>query len=76
MLYPGSVFRGPTAWILHTLIPVAFVAYIPARIFQSFDARLLALVIAADAVIVLVSVLLFRRGLRKYESGNLIGTRV
>ena len=76
MLYPGSVFRGATAWILHTLIPVAFVAYIPARIFQSFDARLLALVIAADAVIVLVSVLLFRRGLRKYESGNLIGTRM
>lgn len=76
MLYPGSIFRGPTSWILHSLIPAAFVAYIPARIFEAFDLTLLLIVLAADAVIIAVAMVMFRLGLRRYESGNLIGTRM
>lgn len=76
MIYPGSVFRGAAAWILHTIIPAAIVAYIPARIFAEFNPWLLLLVIAADALIVLIAFVVFRRGLRHYESGNLIGARM
>ena len=76
MIYPGSIFKGPSAWILHSLIPAAIVAYIPSRIFTRFDPGLLAIVIGADAAIVAIAFLLFRLGLRKYESGNLIGTRM
>lgn len=76
MLYPGSIFRGPAAWLLHSLIPAAFVAYIPARIFASFDPGTLLIVLAADAVIVAAAFLMFRLGLRRYESGNLIGSRM
>ena len=76
MIYPGAIFRGPTAWILHSLIPAAIVAYIPARIFASFHLGTLIVVVAADAVIVGAAFLMFRLGLRRYESGNLIGTRM
>ena len=76
MLYPGSIFKGASAWILHTLIPAAIVAYIPARIFKEFDLVALGIVLAADALIVAIAFLMFRRGLKKYESGNLIGTRM
>ncbi|MFW5716451.1 MAG: ABC transporter permease [Spirochaetota bacterium] len=76
MLYPGSIFRGPTSWILHSLIPAALVAYIPARIFADFRWDTLLIVIGADAVLVALAFLAFRLGLRKYESGNLIGSRM
>ncbi len=76
MLYPGTIFRGPTAWILHSLIPAALVAHIPAAIFQSFQLGTLIVVVIADAAIVASAFLLFRLGLRRYESGNLIGTRM
>jgi ABC-2 type transport system permease protein len=76
MIYPGSIFKGASAWILHSLIPAAIVAYIPARIFKEFDLLTLLIVIAADAVIVAIAFFVFKRGLRRYESGNLIGTRM
>jgi ABC-2 type transport system permease protein len=76
MLYPGSIFRGPTSWILHSLIPAALVAYIPARIFAEFRLDTLLIVIGADTLIVALAVIAFRLGLRKYESGNLIGSRM
>lgn len=76
MLYPGSVFQGATSWLLHSLIPVAFVAYLPAELFEAFRWQTLLVVIGADAVIVAAAVVMFRLGLRRYESGNLIGTRM
>ena len=75
MLYPGSIFRGAPSWILHSLIPAALIAYIPVRIFAEFHLGMLLVVLAADAVIIAVAVLVFRLGLRRYESGNLIGSR-
>ena len=76
MLYPGSIFKGPTVWILHSLVPAALVAYIPARLIKSFDPAVFLVLLAADALLVLGALLIFRRGLRVYESGNRIGTRV
>lgn len=76
MLYPGSIFRGPVSWVLHSLIPAALVAYIPARIFTHFDWVALLVVIGGDALIVAAAFGIFRLGLRRYESGNLIGTRL
>lgn len=76
VLYPGSIFHGPTLWLLHSLLPAALVAYIPARLFHTFDAGTFALLIAADACIVVAAWLLFTLGLRRYESGNRMGIRL
>ena len=76
MIYPGSIFKGPTVWILHSLIPAALMAYIPARLIRSFDPGLFFILLAADMALITISVLVFRRGLKTYESGNRIGTRV
>lgn len=76
MLYPGSIFKGPALWILHSLIPVAFVAYLPARIIKDFDPLLLIVVLVADLAIVGISLIVFLRGMRRYESGNKIVTRL
>lgn len=76
MIYPGTIFKGMSSVLLHSLIPAALVGHIPARIFKEFDPVLVLIVIAADAAVVAVSVLLFRLGLRRYESGNRMATRM
>jgi len=75
-IYPGSIFSGPSTWILHTLIPAALVAWIPAQLFAAFDPVKLLLLLAADGVVVLLSFVLFREGLKRYSSGNRMGTRL
>ena len=75
-LYPGSIFKGPTVWILHSLVPAALVAYLPARLVKDFNPGLFAILVAADIALISVGLLVFYRGLRVYESGNRIGTRV
>jgi ABC-2 type transport system permease protein len=76
MIYPGSIFKGPTVWILHSIVPAALVAYIPARLIKSFDPIVFAVLLAADTVLITLALLAFRRGLKVYESGNRMGTRV
>ena len=75
-LYPGSIFKGPAVWILHSLVPAAFVAYLPVRLIKHFNFGLFAVLIAADLAFVAIGMLTFYRGLRVYESGNRIGTRI
>ena len=76
MIYPGSIFRGAPSWLLHSLIPAALITYIPARIFVEFRLGMVLVLLAADATIIVAAMLIFRLGLRRYESGNLIGSRV
>ena len=75
-IYPGSLFEGPSVILLHSLIPAALVAYIPAEIFRHFDLWKMLALIGGDLLIVLTAALLFHLGLRRYESGNRMGTRV
>ncbi len=75
-LYPGAIFKGPVLIALYTLVPAALVAYIPVELFRDVDLPRLLLVTAADMAILLVAVGVFRLGLRRYESGNRIGTRL
>ncbi len=75
-LYPGSIFKGPITIALYTLIPAGLIAYVPVNIFRSFDATRLLVVLAGDAAIIAIAALVFHAGLRRYESGNRIGTRM
>jgi ABC-2 type transport system permease protein len=76
MLYPGSIFQSPATLVLHSLIPAALAAWIPIEIFRDFDVAKLAVLIAADCLILMIALGTFRLGLRCYESGNRMGTRV
>jgi ABC-2 type transport system permease protein len=76
MLYPGSIFKGPVVWILHTLIPAAFIAYIPVELFNEFELKTFIILLGTDLIFILFAVFIFKIGLKYYESGNRIGTRV
>jgi ABC-2 type transport system permease protein len=73
--YPGSIFRGWTRVLVFTAIPAGFISHIPVELLRNFDVVGLLAVLGFSVAIWLVAVVLFRVGLRRYESGNLVGLR-
>ena len=76
MLYPGTIFKGPVVWLFRTVFPAVWIAFVPVQLIQNWNTGLFVLTIGADAVILGLGILLFRLGLRNYESGNRIGARM
>ncbi|MCZ0940693.1 MAG: ABC-2 family transporter protein [Caldilineaceae bacterium] len=75
-LYPITLFDGTAKLLLFTLIPAAFIGALPAEFVRSFDPLQLAQICAGGAVFLLLSVFVFYRGLRRYESGSAIQVRM
>lgn len=71
-IYPEGIFKGGLKYILYTFIPAAFMVYIPARVINSFNLIMVLEVLVAAVIWILIAYIMFYRGLRKYESGNLI----
>jgi ABC-2 type transport system permease protein len=73
--YPDPLFRGLVRGLLFTVVPAAFMSYIPVQLLRQFDPALIAGEIAAAAGALALAVLVFYRGLRRYESGSLMTVR-
>jgi viologen exporter family transport system permease protein len=71
-LYPGSVFQGWIRVLIFTLVPAGFISHLPVELLRTFDPWRLAAVLGFAALSVLLALLVFRLGLRRYESGNLV----
>ena len=74
-LYPAEIFPGVVRVVLYTLIPGAFIGSVPAALLSDFDWGRLGMLVAFAAGLTLAARLLFQRGLRRYESGNLVTVR-
>ncbi|MCK8058523.1 MULTISPECIES: ABC transporter permease [unclassified Fusibacter] len=75
-IYPEGIFGGALKWVLYTLVPVAFLVYLPRSIIMNFNLARLLLVLLAVTLWIMVAYVSFYRGLKRYESGNLIVNRV
>jgi ABC-2 type transport system permease protein len=75
-LYPSSIFADPIKIILYTLIPAGLVGYIPAYILKNFSFKNLAILIGAVILFMIIGLILFNRGLRKYTSLSSPGQRI
>lgn len=73
--YPGSIFRGWIKLVTFTLIPAAMVGHIPVELLRHFDPLLFLGVVGFAIVATLIAFGVFRLGLRRYESGNLMTLR-
>lgn len=76
MIYPDTIFEGPTRWLLHSLLPAGLLAYLPARLFARLELAPLLAMLGGDAALVAAALAAFHLGLRRYESGNRIGARL
>jgi ABC-2 type transport system permease protein len=74
-LYPGSVFHGWIRVLLFTLVPAGFISHVPVELLRTFDPWRLASVLGFTVLSVALALVVFRVGLRRYESGNLVGLR-
>jgi ABC-2 type transport system permease protein len=74
-IYPTEIFPGPVQWLLYTLIPAAFIGSLPAGLLHDFRWDQLGLLVLAAGGLALLSRIVFQRGLRRYESGNLVIVR-
>lgn len=71
-IYPEGIFKGGVRFILYTVIPAAFIVYIPAGVIKQFSIFNLLEVLGIAALWILIAYAMFYNGLKKYESGNLI----
>lgn len=71
-IYPEGIFSGWVKFLLYTVIPAVFIVHIPSRIIKQFSISMLLGVLGAALIWIVFAYALFYRGLKKYESGNLI----
>jgi ABC-2 type transport system permease protein len=75
-LYPTSLFDGPAKFILFTIIPAAFMGAVPASVVTAFSWQGLGILVIGASVFLILSMLVFRNGLNRYESGSAIQVEV
>lgn len=73
--YPPNLFDGPVRLVLYTLIPAAFVGYLPVEALRNLSLSHALLCFVGSITVLAVSVAVFYIGLRRYESGNLTEMR-
>ena len=67
---------GPVKFIIMTVIPIGFITHVPLRLVKEFDPVTFLLLLAVTLVYTAFAFWLFMKGLKKYESGNLMITRM
>lgn len=75
-VYPESIYKGLVKWILYTLMPAGFIVFMPIKILKAFSWGNLGILLVIDSIYVLGTYALFQKGLKRYESGNLITTKL
>ena len=67
--YPVDMFAGAAKVLLYTVIPAAFVASIPSRLVEDFDAGYAAWLVVVSTTFAAAGWAVFTIGLRRYTSG-------
>jgi len=75
-LYPEGVYGAGLRWMLYTIVPSGFVAFMPLRVYKALDWWFVLILYLIAGVYVLLSYRLFNCGLKRYESGNRMDARV
>lgn len=73
--YPTALFEGKVKLLMFTVIPAAFISGFPIQALQQMSLLHAAYSLAGALTIVSLSVVVFYRGLRHYESGNIVALR-
>lgn len=75
-LYPETAFSGVLKMLSFTVLPALFIAWIPVRLLESFNWTQVGYMLLFFAGSFALAVFIFKKGLRRYESGNLINVRM
>ena len=74
-IYPDKIYAPFVRALMFSLIPTGLAVHIPMRLISGFSPWLALAALGGSALYCVLSCLFFYRGLRRYESGNVIVTR-
>ena len=75
-IYPDKIYAPAVRAMMYSLIPVGVAVHVPLWLFQQFSPVLAIAAVGGSAFYCALAGLFFYRGLRRYESGNIIVTRL
>ncbi|MBX3014217.1 MAG: ABC-2 family transporter protein [Caldilineaceae bacterium] len=75
-LYPITMFDGVARFLLFTIFPAAFIGAIPAEFIRAFSWAQFGQLLLAATIFLTLAVVIFQRGLQRYESGSAIQTQL
>lgn len=73
---PQGSFTGIFKIIMFTVIPGFFVAELPVKLIKSFDIYNFLLLLTFTVLTFILAIFVFKRGLKRYESGNLMNVKM
>lgn len=76
LTYPEGIFNGFIRLLTYTFLPAGFIIFVPFRLFKSFNVKYALVLLVVDILYFLFAQWFFNQGLKKYESGNLIITKL
>jgi ABC-2 type transport system permease protein len=71
--YPMNIFNGAVRILLFTLIPAGFISFVPLQLLHQFTWPMIGAMLGFTLLITLGAAGFFQLGLKRYESGNLMG---
>ena len=74
--YPIDIFTGYTKFILLTIIPAGLISGVPVGLLKDFSFQWFFILIGITIVFAILAITLFKKGIKRYESGNLINVRM
>lgn len=74
-IYPEKIYTPLIRIVMYSLVPVGIAVHIPLRLYRNFSFEIAIVAFLILVVYCLFTYWFFYRGLKKYESGNSIGTR-
>ena len=75
-LYPDKIYAPAIRALMFSVIPAGLVVHIPLRLYRAFTPWQALASLAGVALYCALTAILFYRGLRRYESGNMLVTRM
>jgi len=75
-IYPDRIYAPAVRALMYSLIPTGFAVHIPLRLTQEFSPLLALASLGGTILYCIISGCFFYRGIKRYESGNVIVTRL
>lgn len=69
-VYPQEIFGAVIKFILYTLIPAGYIVHLPIKLIRDFNIINFLILIVAITIYVIFAVIIFKKALKNYESGN------
>ena len=74
--YPEGIFSKNVKILLYFVIPVGYAVYLPVSIINAFNLNTFIITLGITVLLVVVSFIVFYKGLRKYSSSNLMIAKI